>query len=343
MDRHAVMPPFSVSRVVRSLLLALGCALLVWVTARLGWRSIVAMLIDLRWTLLPAVALYAGHQVMRAIALTLCTIRPGSLPVLDAVAVRLAGEAIQYLTFSGPVVAEPTKAWLLSRRGLTTWEGLAATLAEYLASAFSGAVIAIAGLGYVLWVFQPTGPVRGATVAVLVWMVTFAVVCIVGIAGRLHIIGAILGLAARLPRVGSLLRIKAGGIRESEDMLIHVLRDRPRPLSVLLAVEAAGQLFLSLELYVLVSALTPSFVIGIAPLMEGATKFINAGFFFVPGQLGVAEGTYAIIFDTFGLPAAVGLAVSFARRLRSILTAGIGLALLSFLTRAERGELKAES
>lgn len=66
--------------------------------------------------------------------------------------------------------------------------------------------------------------------------------------------------------------------------------------------------------------------------MEGSTKFINAGFFFVPGQMGVAEGTYAVIFDTFGLPAAVGLAVSFARRLRSILTAGVGLVLLSRLT-----------
>lgn len=184
------------SRVVRNLLLVLGVTLLVYVTTRLGWRQILTMLMDLRWTLVPAVVLYAGHQVMRAVALTLCVIRPGSVPLGDAVAVRLAGESIQYLTFSGPVVAEPTKAWLLSRRGLTTWEGLAATLAEYLASAFSGAIIAVAGLGYVVWVVQPTGAVRGAALAVLIGMGLFAATCVVGIAGRLHIIGALVGLVA---------------------------------------------------------------------------------------------------------------------------------------------------
>lgn len=323
-------------------MLALGAALLAYVTIRLGWRQILTMLIDLRWVFAQAVVWYAGHQLMRAVSLTLCVIRPGSLRLRDAMAIRLAGEAIQYITFSGPVVAEPTKAWLLSRRGLTAWEGLAATLAEYLASAFSGAVIAMAGLGYVLWVLQPTGSVRGATIAVLIWMVTFAVMGIVGIAGRFHIIGAILRIVARLPRLGSTLRAKADRIRESEDMLIHVLRDRPRRLCVILAAEAAGQLCLGVELYLLLTALTASFSIPTALLMEGATKFINAGFFFVPGQMGVAEGTYAVIFDTFGLPAAAGLAVSFARRLRSILTAGLGWGMLSWLTRRESRELNAE-
>lgn len=63
-------------------------------------------------------------------------------------------------------------------------------------------------------------------------------------------------------------------------------------------------------------------------LMEGAKKFINAGYFFVPGQLGVAEGTYAVIFNLFGLPVAAGVTVSFARRARSALFATIGLAAL---------------
>jgi hypothetical protein len=31
----------------------------------------------------------------------------------DALAIRLSGEAIQSLTLTGPVLAEPTKAWLL--------------------------------------------------------------------------------------------------------------------------------------------------------------------------------------------------------------------------------------
>ena len=42
------------------------------------------------------------------------------------------------------------------------------------------------------------------------------------------------------------------------------------------------------------------------------------------GQVGVAEGSYAVLFGLFGLSVQAGVAVSFVRRLRSIVTAGLG-------------------
>jgi hypothetical protein len=62
-------------------------------------------------------------------------------------------------------------------------------------------------------------------------------------------------------------------------------------------------------------------------LIEAATKFVGPAFFFIPGQVGAAEGTYAFIFKTVGLPASAGFALALARRLRSLLVAGAGLAL----------------
>ena len=38
-----------------------------------------------------------------------------------------------------------------------------------------------------------------------------------------------------------------------------------------------------------------------AALMEGVIKFLNAGAFFVPAQVGVAEGSYAVMFVVFAL------------------------------------------
>jgi uncharacterized membrane protein YbhN (UPF0104 family) len=52
--------------------------------------------------------------------------------------------------------------------------------------------------------------------------------------------------------------------------------------------------------------------------------------------VGVAEGTYAIIFSVFGLSLAAGFTVSFVRRIRSVITAGLGLAVMSILTRPSR-------
>jgi hypothetical protein len=62
-------------------------------------------------------------------------------------------------------------------------------------------------------------------------------------------------------------------------------------------------------------------------LIEASTKFVGLVFFFIPGQVGAAEGAYALIFKTVGLSASMGFALALARRLRSILVAGIGLAL----------------
>lgn len=314
--------------VVRTAFLTLGIGLLAYLTVRLGIREILGMLARIQWSFVVVLLLYAAHQGARALALIACAPKSNSMSFGDALAIRLSGEAVQYLTFSGPILAEPTKAWLLRRHGLTTWEGLATTLAEYLASAIAAAVMAIAGLGYVLAIVKPSGAVRVATLVVFVFMLIFATAFIVGIAARVHIIGSIVRAFVRLPGLRH-LRSRIGGLAEAEDLLIATLRDNPRRLLRIFTIEVAGQGFLGLELLVLLVALSSSMGVVQAMLVEGATKFITAGYFFVPGQVGVAEGTYAIIFEVFGLSASAGFTVSFVRRIRSIVAAGIGVAAMS--------------
>ncbi len=48
------------------------------------------------------------------------------------------------------------------------------------------------------------------------------------------------------------------------------------------------------------------------------------------------KGAYAVVFDTMALPAAAGFALGFARRARSLVVAGIGLAALALLSREPR-------
>lgn len=325
--------------VVRSAFLLLGVGLLAYLTVRLGTLEILGMLAAIGWSFLAVMALYAAHQCARALALTACVPGGITLGYLDALWVRLSGEAVQYLTFSGPILAEPAKAWLLQKQGLTTWQGLATTLAEYLASSVAAAVMAMIGLGYVLSVLEPAGAVRIAAIAVLASMTAFVALFTVGIAARVHVIGAVVRTVARLPLLRTRLRGRLGGLPEAEDLLITTLRDNPRRLARILAIEGAGQVCLGFELFVMLAALQAPVGVGTVMLIEGATKFITAGYFFVPGQVGVAEGTYVVIFSVFGLSAAAGFAVSFVRRIRSIATAGIGLAAMSLLgfDRDERG------
>jgi hypothetical protein len=142
----------------------------------------------------------------------------------------------------------------------------------------------------------------------------------------MYLIGAIIKGAGSLPWIGKRIRIGAQDLRETEDLLFAVLRDRPLRFLSIVAIECGAQALLILELYLLLRATTPEFPALYPALIESATKFIGLTFFFIPGQVGASESAYAIIFETVGLPASAGFALAIARRLRSLLVAGVGLA-----------------
>ena len=113
---------------VRLVPLGFGLALLASGATRFGAHEILGMLADMRWSLAPVLSLYAGHQMARAAALMWCVRGRNALSFVEALWIRLSGEAVECLTVTGPMLAEPTKAWLLQRTGLELSEGFAATL-----------------------------------------------------------------------------------------------------------------------------------------------------------------------------------------------------------------------
>lgn len=312
--------------------LALGAALLTYLLVRLGLREVFSQMVELRWTLVPILVLYAGHQAARAWAFTCCLPEGHRLTVPSALAIRLSGEAVQFLTFTGPVLAEPAKAVMLRRHGLSAPEALATTLAEYLASSLAAAVMAVVGLGYVLWWVEPRGSLRAAALVIFWAMLAFVLLFGIGVGLRLPLIGSAARRLARLPFCQR-LQPRLEGLRKMEDVLIGTLGDNLGRLAKILGLETLGQLCLGVELWTLLQALGHGPGLPFAMLVEGSTKFITAGYFFVPGQVGVAEGSYAVVFTAFGLTAQAGVAVSLVRRLRSMATAAIGLAQASRLSK----------
>jgi len=65
----------------------------------------------------------------------------------------------------------------------------------------------------------------------------------------------------------------------------------------------------------------------------------NTVFFVLPGQWGVMEGVYIVVLRSMGFPAAIGLSLSIIRRIRTLIFAGLGLALFALEKRrsSERG------
>jgi hypothetical protein len=133
---------------------------------------------------------------MRALALRACVLRPDLLGYGDELAIRLSGEAIHSLTFTGPLLAEPTRAWLLARHGLTLKEGFAATITEYLICSFVTAAMSIIGLLCLDQHFKPAPAISGVAIGVTFGFGAFLLASAIAIRRRFYLIGTIItGLA----------------------------------------------------------------------------------------------------------------------------------------------------
>jgi hypothetical protein len=321
---------------LRVVLLLAGAALLIVLLWSLGASEVLDAFHRVGWYFVMVLLLGAGHQATRALALLACVLRPNVIRYPDALAIRLSGEAVQSLTLTGPVLAEPTKAWLLETRGLTLKEAFAATITEYLIYTFVTAVMSTTGLACLIIEFDPSPTVRRIAIAIISICTLFLVVSAIAIARRYYLIGTIIGILARLGILRGRLSPDMTWINQMEDLLLMTFRDSPARFARVALLETVAQALLVLELFVLFRALEVGASPWAAFVTEASLKFFEFAFLFVPLQLGVAEGSYALVFGVMGLPLAAGFVFAFVRRVRSLLIATVGLGTLGAMTRPAR-------
>lgn len=320
----------------RVVLFGVGCAVFAYVMARLGIAKTVSFLLEIGWSFASMAAIYGAHQFMRTAAYRECIASNRGSSFWTLLRIRLSGEAIQFLPFTGPFLAEPAKAWLLKKQGLDLKDAVAATVSENLVYTLTSAAFAAAALSYLLRFYKLSGPLTVAVVFIIFAMSAFLMVAAFAIVRRFYLIGATLAGLKKVPALGKYLRLDRSDIRATEDLLFVVLRDHPLRFLAILAFELAAQAMLVAETFVFLTATRQTLTPGEPLLIEGAAKFIGPAFFFIPGQVGASEGSFALIFTTIGLPASAGFALALARRLRSLLTGGVGF-LLASLSRDKAG------
>ena len=321
---------------LRTFLLIVGLIVLAYLVLELGPGEILALLSRIGWGFVPIAALYAGHQALRAWALRLSAARPNAVAYADAIAVRFSGEAIQFLTSTGPFLAEPSKALLLGRRGLTKPEGFAATIGEYLAYTFVSAVMLAIAMGYFVARVDLGPALRNTAVSLLVVSVVFLGASAVAIVNRIYLIGGAIKWLSRLPLVGRRVQLDAEAVRRTEDLLLGVLRERPGRFTQILILETLAHAILVVELWWILRMSEVAAGFDRALLLESASKFTGLAFFFIPGQVGASEGVNIVLFRALGFSGAAGVGVALARRVRSALAAGAGLAALALIMRRTR-------
>jgi len=321
---------------LRLVLLLGGAVLLAVLLWQLGPSDVLRELGRVGWYIVPVFLLGAANEALRALALHTSVRPPAALPYRQALAIRLSGEAVQSLTFTGPALAQPTKAWLLEARGLTLQEGFAATLTEYLVASLVGAAMSIAGLLVLVDRYAPPPAMRGLAIGIVCAFSVFLIASAIAIARRFYLIGNIIAGLASLGLLRGRLRPDMVWINQMEDLLLAVLRDAPGRLAAIASIEVATQVVMIVELAVLLRALGIAAPLLLVFVLEASANVMMFLFVFIPLQLGVSEGAYVLLFRATGLPAASGFVVAFLRRARALAVAAAGLTTLAALTKRHR-------
>jgi hypothetical protein len=316
------------TRLVRLILLLAGVTVLILIAARIGTASLLDMTRRTGWAFVWVLVLYTLHVSLRALALGR-SLPETNLRFRDIWRVRLAGEAIEMLTFTGPFLAEPSKGLLLTRQGIDTSDAFGAIAVEYLF--YTMVAFWMAGVALVVLRIRGVFGERFALPVVVTVgiLIVFTAGFVYAAVARRGLIIPVVRLVSRALRRPGWVERAADRIEPVENFLVHFMHDRPGRLVEVLGIELVGHVLLAMEIWVVMRAIGSAASLADAFTMEGAIKLIAAVFFFVPGQLGAAEGVYVLLADALKFGPAAGLTLALIRRVRALLIATVGLAALT--------------
>jgi hypothetical protein len=189
--------------------------------------------------------------------------------------------------------------------------------------------------------------IYNGTAAVLVGAV------MLGLLADLHPLAFVLGLAATVAGLAVAVRLwrtrerqprrgadrppsESGPAASTRTLHIAAVREAVRDLwrerrSVLPAVAIFCLLqhaLLVVEAFLMLRALGAEPTLWTVLVFEAVTKIVNTAGMFVPGRLGVSEGGSALLASALGFAASHGLSLALMRRVRALIWAAVGLALL---------------
>lgn len=242
--------------------------------------------------------------------------------------VRQAGVAINQLTPTATVGGEVAKAMLLRPRLPTATTG-ASLVAARMSYALGQAILVLLGLSAVLARIRDT-PDLGLAIIVAFGATVTGTVAFVWLQ-RQGIFAPLVAIARRLGVARALLDRLHAGSEALDRQLTTYYRDRPAAFAASVVWHVAGQLLGLLQLAFILTALGTPIDLATCLAIEAFALVLDSAAFLVPGRVGVQEAGRVLVFTTFGLGAATGLAVAVIVRLTQLIVAAFGMTAFAVL------------
>ena len=326
-----------------------GLALFIFLVRQTGLETLWHYLGMMGWGFAFILALSAVRNCARAASWYL-SIDPryrgiGYWPLMN---VMLAGEAIKYLTATGPLVGEPAKAAMVKRQ-VPLLQGLSSVLVENLIYHLTVFVVMLAGLPALAWLVEVPAGVKlagylaGALIVAGIAGTWFAISRRSFVMARM--LASLTRLIARSPFEVHATRLDslAVHVRSVEENVYSFYRQRRGSFWLIFAVNMSAHLINVVEVCLILASMRVPATLSIGFVVEAVTKVINLVFFFVPTRAGVYESGHALVISALGMAASAGVALAIIRKLRAFVWVGYGLGVIMLMIIQDKRELKNEN
>ena len=303
-----------------------GAALFAYAVRRAGVAEIIDGIRRVGWGLVLILGLAGLRFLIRAECWRLCLPPPVAFPLPRALAAFLAGDAVGNVTPLGLLASEPTKV-LLTRRHLAPREAIASLAVENFV--YAASVLAMVGIG--LTVLMTNVPLPSS------WIAASGAALVAMLVGAAIAVRAMRGTWD--PARGSRPRWRER-LAMVRDEAVRFSGGHPQRLWRVLVLDLLFHALAVVEVFVTLQWLlgnrSPTFVQAI--VFEALNRVVTAVFKFVPFRVGIDEASAGALAPMLSVNPAAGVALAVVRKVRNLLWAAIGLALIALSGTSEKGK-----
>jgi putative ABC transport system permease protein len=310
-----------------------GLALLIFVINRVGVQPLFDALLRIGIGFFVILGLSGLRHVLRTISMRAAVpAEHRSFNFRQAFAARLGGEAISFLTFTGPLLGEATKVALLRKRVPLTY-GVPALVVDNLLYNLSVVFFVLSGACVMLLTYPLPPQVYVVLVGIAVVAALGIVVVAIAAKRRVMVMTWLIDRLAQLRLSPKVILKRRDHIYHIESKVYDFYKHHPGAFFVMILCNLLAHASSVVEVYLALKMLGFQPQWAQAYIIESLTKVINFAFSFVPGTIGVYEGgTEVILQKGLGFTPAAGLALALVRKAAIVSWTSVGLFVLTWRT-----------
>lgn len=318
---------------LQALAFLLGLGLLIFVINRVGVQPLFDALLRIGLGFFVILGLSGARHFLRTISMR-AAVPPEHRRITfrQAFAARLGGEAISFLTFTGPLLGEATKVALLRKRVPLTY-GVTALVVDNLLYNLSVVFFVLTGAVVMLWWYPLPEEVNFVLVGIALIAALGIVVVAIAAKRRVMLLTWIIDRLAQLRLSPKVILKRRDHIYHIESKVYDFYKHHPAAFFAMIVCNLAAHATSVIEVYLALRMLGFQPQWAQAYIIESLTKVINFVFSFVPGTIGVYEGgTEVILQKGLGFTPAAGLALALVRKAAIVAWTTAGLLVLTWRT-----------